>query len=198
MNNIIDPYDYDDENRMFYGSRYLEIQDHIASTGNGAGNKVLDVVCRTGFITGGLLRIGALQTIVVDHSDEMLTFLQDKFIGAEGYVGLECRLGNANELPVEDNTVDSSFIGMSLNDFENPSQIISEMIRTTKSDGKIIIFDAEFANNTSKVFPGMEITQAETLLTEAGLLKMSTEKLGTLQNQDNLEASPYIISANVP
>ena len=138
MNNIIDPYDYDDENRMFYGSRYLEIQDHIASTGNGAGNKVLDVVCRTGFITGGLLRIGALQTIVVDHSDEMLTFLQDKFIGAEGYVGLECRLGNANELPVEDNTVDSSFIGMSLNDFENPSQIISEMIRTTKSDGKII------------------------------------------------------------
>ena len=37
MNNIIDPYDYDDENRLFYGSRYLEIQDHIASTGNGAG-----------------------------------------------------------------------------------------------------------------------------------------------------------------
>ena len=172
MNNIIDPYDYDDENRMFYGSRYLEIQDHIASTGNGAGNKVVDVVCRTGFITGGLLRIGALQTIVVDHSDEMLTFLQDKFIGAEGYVGLECRLGKANELPVEDNTVDSSFIGMSLNDFENPSQIISEMIRATKSDGKIIIFDAEFAKNTSNFFSGMEITKAKTLLTEAGLLKV--------------------------
>ena len=198
MNNIIDPYDYDDENRMFYGSRYLEIQDHIASTGNGAGNKVLDVVCRTGFITGGLLRIGALQTIVVDHSDEMLTFLQDKFIGAEGYDGLECRLGNANELPVEDNTVDSSFIGMSLNDFENPSQIISEMIRATKSDGKIIIFDAEFAKNTSNFFSGMEITKAKNLLAEAGLLKMSIEKLGSLQNQDNLEASPYIISANVP
>ena len=172
MNNIIDPYDYDDENRMFYGSRYLEIQDHIASTGNGAGNKVVDVVCRTGFITGGLLRIGALQTIVVDHSDEMLTFLQDKFIGAEGYVGLECRLGKANELPVEDNTVDSSFIGMSLNDFENPSQIISEMIRATKSHGKIIIFDAEFAKNTSNFFSGMEITKAKTLLTEAGLLKV--------------------------
>ena len=44
----------------------------------------------------------------------------------------------------------------------------------------------------------MEITKAKTLLTEAGLLKVSTEKLGTLQNQDNLEASPYIISANVP
>ena len=50
----------------------------------------------------------------------------------------------------------------------------------------------------SAFFSGMEISKAETFLTEAGLSQISTEKLGTLQNQDNLEASPYIISANVP
>ena len=198
MDNIIDPYDYDDENRLLYGSRYLEIQDQIASTGNGAGSKVLDVACRTGFITGGLLRVGASQTIALDHSDEMLMFLQDKFIGAEGYLGLDCRLGDAYQLPVQDNTVDSSFIGMSLSGFQNPSKVISEMVRATKSNGKIIIFDAEFAKNTLNFFPGMEISEAETLLTGAGLSQVSTEKLETLLREDDLEAFPYITSAIIP
>lgn len=198
MDNIIDPYDYDDENRLLYGSRYLEIQDRIASTGNGAGSKVLDVACRTGFITGGLLRVGASQTIALDHSDEMLMFLQDKFIGAEGYLGLDCRLGDAHELPVEDNTVDSSFVGMSLNDMENPSQVIAEMVRTTKSHGKIIIFDTEFANNSLNFFSGMEISKAETLLTGAGLSQVSTEKLGTLLHEEHMEAYPYITTAMIP
>ena len=198
MDNLIDPYDYDDENRLLYGPRYLEIQDYIASYGNGAGNKVLDVACGTGFITGGLLRLGASQTIALDHSDEMLEYLQDKFTGAEGHMGLDCRLGDAHDLPVEDNAVHSSFIGMSLSQMKNPSHVLAEMVRTTKSQGKIIIFDAEFSNSTIIFVSGMEISQAENFLEQAGLSKVSTEKLGILKLEGNLEVEPYVTSGIVP
>ena len=92
------------------------------------GNTAADIGAGTGFITEGLLRQG-LQVIAVDQSSEMLNVLKKKFAH---YEGLECRVGELENLPIVDVSVNYVFANMYLHHVESPQTTIMKMVRILK------------------------------------------------------------------
>lgn len=103
------------------------------------GDLAADIGAGTGFVTEGLLRAGA-RVIAVDESPEMLERLQSKF-GGSGLV--ECRVGEAEHLPLADASVDRVFANMYLHHVEHPAAAIREMVRVLKPGGKVVITDLD-------------------------------------------------------
>lgn len=103
------------------------------------GNTAADIGAGTGFMTEGLLRQG-LQVIAIDQSAEMLDVLQKKFAS---YEGLDCRMGESENLPVADASVDYAFANMYLHHVESPQTTIKEMARIVKPGGKLVITDLD-------------------------------------------------------
>ncbi|NIM91479.1 MAG: methyltransferase domain-containing protein [Candidatus Aminicenantes bacterium] len=98
-----------------------------------------DVGAGTGFITEGLIKRG-LKVIAVDQSKAMLDKLKLKFPSSSQ---IDCRIGEAEKLPVEDDSVDYVFANMFLHHVKNPQLAIKEMTRILKSGGKLVISDLD-------------------------------------------------------
>lgn len=103
------------------------------------GNTAADIGAGTGFMTEGLLRKG-LQVIAVDQSPEMLDVLKKKFAH---YQGLDCRVGESENLPIVDASVDYVFANMYLHHVESPQTTIMEMVRILQPGGKLAITDLD-------------------------------------------------------
>jgi ubiquinone/menaquinone biosynthesis C-methylase UbiE len=103
------------------------------------GKLAADIGAGTGFITEGLISKG-LKVIAVDQSKAMLDKLKLKFPSSDQ---IDCRVGEAEKLPVEDDSVDYVFANMFLHHVENPLQAIKEMTRILRSGGKLVITDLD-------------------------------------------------------
>lgn len=104
-----------------------------------SGKMAADIGAGTGFITEGLLTRG-LDVVVVDQSEEMLKSMQTKFAK---YSNVQYKIGNYDNLPIEDSKMDYVFASMFLHHVEEPLIAIKEMVRILKPNGKLIIADAE-------------------------------------------------------
>lgn len=87
-----------------------------------------------------LLAQRAEKVIAIDNSEKMVEF------GAElarehGYANLEYRLGNLEDPPIDDATVDLAFFSQALHHAENPGRAIESAFRITKPGGRIAILD---------------------------------------------------------
>ncbi len=102
----------------------------------------LDIGAGTGFITEGLIQRG-LQVIAVEPVPEMIEILKTKFFSTEE---VDCRLGQAENLPLADREVAFAFANMSLHHVEDPQQAISEMFRVLQSKGRVVITDLDEHN----------------------------------------------------
>jgi ubiquinone/menaquinone biosynthesis C-methylase UbiE len=98
-----------------------------------------DIGAGTGFVTEGLIEKG-LSVIAVDQSETMLAEMKSKFANFEG---IEYRVGEAESLPIVDETVDYVFANMYLHHVESPLQAIKEAVRILKPRGKLIITDLD-------------------------------------------------------
>lgn len=107
------------------------------------GKLAADIGAGTGFITEGLINSG-LKVIAVDQSDEMLNQIRQKF---KNFKGLDCRYGEAENLPIDDNMVDYAMANMYLHHVNNPLVAIKEMVRILKSGGKLVITDLDEHNH---------------------------------------------------
>ncbi|WP_432734492.1 class I SAM-dependent methyltransferase [Maridesulfovibrio sp. FT414] len=103
------------------------------------GRAAADIGAGTGFLTEALLEKG-LEVISVDQSSEMLAVLKRRF---GHYKGLDCRIGESENLPVADASIDYVFANMYLHHVEDPSKTISEMARLLKPGGKLAITDLD-------------------------------------------------------
>ena len=99
--------------QSFFSDRVRERAFQVAAIE--PGRAAADLGAGTGFITGGLLGAG-LRVIAVDRSKPMLDGLRAKFPDVEA---LDCRSGDAEQLPVDDASVDYCFANMSLHHIEN-------------------------------------------------------------------------------
>jgi len=111
----------------------------FAVAGLQTGQVAADLGAGTGFITEGLIREG-LHVIAVDQSEAMLAQMQKKFAGAKG---ITYRVGQATQLPVENDRVDFVFANMYLHHVEEPAAAIAEMYRILKPGGMVIITDLD-------------------------------------------------------
>jgi len=134
--------DWDDLQQSFFSERVRIRAFQVAAIE--PGKTAADVGAGTGFITGGLLDQG-LRVISIDQSLKMLDALRGKFPSAES---LDCRVGDAEQLPIEDASVDYCFANMCLHHVDHPERAIVEMTRILKPGGKAIITDLDSHEHT--------------------------------------------------
>ncbi len=109
------------------------------------GALAADIGAGTGFITEALLSRG-LRVIAIDQSSAMIAKLRQKFIGNKL---LECRKGEALELPIESGTIDYAFANMFLHHVEDPARAVAEIGRIVRKGGRAVITDVDKHNYES-------------------------------------------------
>lgn len=106
------------------------------------GQLAADIGSGTGFITEGLIQRG-LSVIAVDRSYEMLDQMKQKF---KDYKGVYYRQGEAENLPIDKDTVDYAMANMYLHHVDDPLAAIKEMVRILKPGGKLVLTDLDEHN----------------------------------------------------
>lgn len=128
---------WDTLRRQFYSEAGREKAYAVADVQT--GQLAADIGAGTGYITEGLIARG-LQVIAVDQSEAMLTEMMRKFANTGG---IAYRLGEAESLPLPDESVDYTFANMYLHHVESPPEAIREMARLLKPGGKLVITDLD-------------------------------------------------------
>ena len=126
---------WDTMRRSFFSDPVRE--KAYATAGVQAGKTAADVGAGTGFIAEGLIARG-VRVIAVDQSEPMLAEMRERF-----GVGIDCRLGDADALPIPNETVDYAFANMYLHHVDEPSRAIREMTRIIKPGGRLVITDMD-------------------------------------------------------
>ncbi len=103
------------------------------------GKIVADIGAGTGFISQGLVQEG-LRIIAVDQSEAILDEMKRKFADI---TTIDYRVGNAQDLPIPDETVDYAFANMCLHHVESPPDAIVEMTRILRPGGRLVITDVD-------------------------------------------------------
>ena len=129
--------DWDDMRENFFSDEVRVIALSTASVQK--GKIAADIGAGTGFISEGLIQEG-LQVIAVDQSEAILKEMKRKFAGIET---IDYRVGQAQNLPISDATVDYAFANMYLHHVESPPKAIKEMVRILKPGGKLVITDLD-------------------------------------------------------
>ena len=111
----------------------------VAKAGIQAGKLAADIGAGTGFITEELIQNG-VKVIAIDQSEAMLEEMKKKY---DQYDSVEYRIGDFNNLPIQDKTVDYVFANMYLHHVEIPQVAIEEMARVLKPGGKAVITDMD-------------------------------------------------------
>lgn len=124
-----------------YGmDHYGKVADTLLNGISVQGKHVLDVGCGTGISTLKLLERRAKKVCGIDISENMVSVLNTK-IKSEGYAQdtVDVLVGDAENLPFEDNLFDIAISSMVFGMVPNPEKMISEMLRVVKPGGRIAI-----------------------------------------------------------
>ena len=146
------------------------------------GATVLDVGCGTGNYTLALERTG-LSLIGVDPSEEMLRAARARCSA------VDWRRGTAEELPVEDASVDGALATLTIHHWSDLERGFAEVRRSLKPGGRFVLFTSTPAQMRgywlNAYFPRMleasiaqmpDLDLVERGLSRAGLRLVSTEK----------------------
>ena len=152
----------------------------LAAAKAAPGMTAADIGGGTGFITEALVARG-LKVIAVDRSQAMLDEMRKKFGNA---ADIDYRLGEALNLPLQDDALDCAFANMYLHHVPVPAEAIAEMARTLKPGGRLVITDLDahefdfLREEHHDRWMGFERRDVETWLRDAGLHDVSVEDVG--------------------
>ncbi len=144
------------------------------------GMLAADIGAGTGFITEGLIQMG-LKVIAIDRSEGMLKEMRKKF---EKFDDIDYRVGEAEGLPIPNETVDYVFANMYLHHVESPQKAIKEMVRILKPGGRIVITDLDEHNfeflriEHHDQWMGFKRNDVKVWLKEAGLDNIKVDCVG--------------------
>jgi len=99
------------------------------------GHQVLDVACGTGAATRtALMEVGFSGEVTgLDHNEQMLAIAREK------PSRIDWQLGDAAELPFEDNSFDRVLCQFALMFIGNRVAVIKEMLRVCKPEGQVVV-----------------------------------------------------------
>ena len=128
---------WDEMRPNFFSTRIRDSAIGVAEIQKGC--QAVDLGAGTGFITEALVSAG-VNVIAVDQSKKMLEELNKKF----AFTGsVDSRVGDAEQLPISDQSIDRVFANMYLHDVEHPGLAIKEIKRILKPRGRLMITDLE-------------------------------------------------------
>jgi len=139
-----------------------------------------DIGAGTGFLTEGLLSRD-VRVIAVDQSQKMLDQIQHRF-GESDHI--DCRVGTAERLPIDDEMLDYVFANMYLHHVEDPAHAIREMTRVLKPGGVLVVTDLDehshefLRTEHNDRWMGFDRDDVRSWLQQASLRSVDVESIG--------------------
>jgi len=98
-------------------------------------NLVLDVGCGPGMVTRDIAHLTKGKVIAIDGSEDMIKVAKEVL---KSYKNVEFKVGNAENLPFNDNTFDIVTCNLLLMWADDPQKVVNEMTRVTKPGGTVL------------------------------------------------------------
>ncbi len=103
--------------------------------------RILDLATGTGDFAIAALRLNPTKIVGMDISKGMLSMGEIKMKKRGFDRVIEMKLGDSEAIPFENDSFDAITVGFGVRNFENLNLGLSEMLRVTRKDGKIIILE---------------------------------------------------------
>lgn len=103
--------------------------------------KILDIATGTGDFALAALKLNPDKVVGMDISKGMLDVGIQKMIKKGVSEKIEMLLGDSESIPFSDNSFDAITVGFGVRNFENLELGLGEMLRVTKSGGKVVILE---------------------------------------------------------
>lgn len=143
-------------------------QGILVDLGCGSGNLIVEIA----------QKIPTLHPIGVDISSEILEYAKKRAATKKLDQKIEFRVGEAQNLPFEDNSIDFVVSSFSLHHWSDPLGAFQEIFRVLKENGTFLIFD--FRRDSRKFFYGFFTFVTKVVVPKA--LKKVNEPLGSIQS----------------
>jgi demethylmenaquinone methyltransferase/2-methoxy-6-polyprenyl-1,4-benzoquinol methylase len=123
---------YNGVNPIFYSNEMRKIVVDMAEVSD--GDYVVEIGCGTGFTTAEIAaRVGEQNVVGVDLTPEQMKKAIGRFPLAKFI------RGDAENLPLKSSTFDAAISAGSIEYWPNPQKGIEEMVRVTKSGGRVVV-----------------------------------------------------------
>jgi ArsR family transcriptional regulator len=135
---------------------------------------VADLGCGTGQVSEMLAPFVA-QVVAVDESAAMLSAARKRL---KDYENVSVREGDLGALPIEDESLDAALIFLVLHYTADPAEVLSEVHRVLKPDGRVLVVDmmpherSEFRNIMGHVWQGFGAEELSRWAEQAALLDL--------------------------
>jgi demethylmenaquinone methyltransferase/2-methoxy-6-polyprenyl-1,4-benzoquinol methylase len=103
--------------------------------------RILDLATGTGDFAIALLKLNPTQIIGMDISSGMLDVGKNKMKAKNVSHIIDMQLGDSENMPFEDGYFDAVTVGFGVRNYENLEKGLTEMLRVTRSGGKIVILE---------------------------------------------------------
>ena len=123
---------YDKVNPIFYSD---EMREKVVEMANlSRDDLVLEIGCGTGFTTTGIVNVvGEKNVVALDLTPEQMNKAVKRL------PNVKFVRGDAENLPFKDNCFDAAISAGSIEYWPNPLKGIKEMVRVTKSGGRVVV-----------------------------------------------------------
>jgi len=103
--------------------------------------RILDLATGTGDFAIALLKLNPTQIIGMDISSGMLDVGKNKMKAKNVSHIIDMQLGDSENMPFEEGYFDAVTVGFGVRNYENLEKGLTEMLRVTRSGGKIVILE---------------------------------------------------------
>jgi len=103
--------------------------------------RILDLATGTGDFAIALLKLNPTQIVGMDISSGMLEVGKNKMKVKHVSHIIDMQLGDSENMPFEDGYFDAITVGFGVRNYENLEKGLTEMLRVTRSGGKIVILE---------------------------------------------------------
>ena len=183
------------------------VRERAISEANIKENAIIaDIGAGSGFISEGLTDMN-VKIIAVDQSQKMLDVMINKFLDVKN---IEYRLGESQQLPINDSEIDCAFANMFLHHVESPEKTIKELFRILKPNGKLIITDLDTHNHEflrkehNDIWMGFERTDLKNWFLSSGFNNVMIDSIGencctkSQESEETAEISVFIVKGIKP
>jgi ubiquinone/menaquinone biosynthesis C-methylase UbiE len=178
-------YGLDQDRSIQVADKWKTVMNELAETGH--GRRALDIGTGTGQFAFYLAEQG-FEVDGIDLSEKMIAWAREKAV--QSRLEIDFKTGDAEYLDFEENTFDVVVSRNLLWTLPDPARAIREWHRVLKPDGRIIVSDGFWQNDTWKRLSRLFVKAFKGLFSEAGTLEAAFQNI-RFYDTDRFGFNPY-------